>query len=34
MLDPQLLCLEKELIAFILVGLTDRMLIYDDFLLT
>lgn len=32
MLDPQLLCLEEEFIAFILVGLTDRMLIYDDFL--
>ena len=34
MLDPQLLRLEEEFIAFILVGLTDRMLIYDDFLLT
>lgn len=34
MLDPQLLRLEEEFIAFILVGLTDRMLISDDFLLT
>ena len=31
--DPQLLGLE-EFIAFILVGLGDLMLIYDDFLLT
>lgn len=34
MLDPQLLRLEEEFIAFILVGLTDCMLISDDFLLT
>ena len=34
MLDLQLLYLEEEFIAFILVCLIDRMLIYDDFLLT
>lgn len=29
---PQLLGVEEELTAFVLVGLVDLMLIYDDFL--
>lgn len=32
MFDPQLLGMEEEFAAFILVGLVDLMLIYEDFL--